>query len=191
MSDDGGASCVDRSGTLSADRTLQNSTVAPRSPAAESPAVKPLLECGGLTALVEMIRIQRLLHRAPTGSEAAAVALEGLLLRTLCAALAGSAAAQHSLRGAGGLEMLIEGIGVDATGTHDDDRPEVTEWDLNGGDTAGGGAQLSLEVLELGALALDAVRRAVRRNGQNVKRAIEGGAFGPVSYTHLTLPTKA
>ena len=179
MSDDGGASCVDRSGTLSADRTLQNSTVAPRSPAAESPAVKPLLECGGLTALVEMIRIQRLLHRAPTGSEAAAVALEGLLLRTLCAALAGSAAAQHSLRGAGGLEMLIEGIGVDATGTHDDDRPEVTEWDLNGGDTAGGGAQLSLEVLELGALALDAVRRAVRRNGQNVKRAIEGGAFGP------------
>ena len=101
-------------------RRLQNSTVAPRgSPAAESPAVKPLLECGGLTALVEMIRIQRLLHRAPTGSEAAAVALEGLLLRTLCAALAGSAAAQHSLRGAGGLEMLIEGIGIDATGTHD------------------------------------------------------------------------
>ena len=182
MSDDGGAA-ADRSGTLSADRTLQNSTVAPRSPAAESPAVKPLLECGGLTALVEMIRIQRLLHRAPTGSEAAAVALEGLLLRTLCAALAGSAAAQHSLRGAGGLEMLIEGIGVDATGTHDADparpRPEVTEWDLNGGDTAGGGAQLSFEVLELGALALDAVRRAVRRNGQNVKRAIEGGAFGP------------
>ena len=143
MSDDGSAA-ADRSGTHSADRTLQNSTVAPRSPAAESPAVKPLLECGGLTALVEMIRIQRLLHRAPTGSEAAARSLEGLLLRTLCAALAGSAAAQHSLRGAGGLEMLIEGIGIDATGTHDAGPAppggragEVTDGDLNGGDTAG------------------------------------------------------
>lgn len=49
----------------------------------ESPAVKPLLECGGLTALVEMVRIQRLLHLHPTGSEAAARSLEGLLLRTL------------------------------------------------------------------------------------------------------------
>jgi hypothetical protein len=45
--------------------------------------VKPLLECGGLTALVEMVRIQRLLHLHPTGSEAAARSLEGLLLRTL------------------------------------------------------------------------------------------------------------
>ena len=176
MSDDGGA-VADRPGTPAA--SPPGSTAAPGArPAPESPAVKPLLECGGLTALVEMIRIQRLLHRAPTGSEAAARSLEGLLLRTLCAALAGSAAAQHSLRGAGGLEMLIEGIGIDATGTHDAGPAppggragEVTDGDLNGGD--------AFEALELGALALDAVRRAVRRNGQNAKRAIDAGAFGP------------
>ena len=154
MSDDGGA-VADRPGTPAA--SPPGSTAAPGArPAPESPAVKPLLECGGLTALVEMIRIQRLLHRAPTGSEAAARSLEGLLLRTLCAALAGSAAAQHSLRGAGGLEMLIEGIGIDATGTHDAGPAppggragEVTDGDLNGGD--------AFEALELGALALDAV----------------------------------
>jgi hypothetical protein len=114
----------------------------------ESPAVKPLLECGGLTALVEMIRIQRLLRSAPTGSEGAARSLEGLLLRTLGAALAGSAAAQHSLRGAGGLEMLIEGMGdvaigaaIGADGT-DARLFEVTASDLAGGD----GRRVSAEV---------------------------------------------
>ena len=73
MSDDGGA-VADRPGTPAA--SPPGSTAAPGArPAPESPAVKPLLECGGLTALVEMIRIQRLLHRAPTGSEAAARSL--------------------------------------------------------------------------------------------------------------------
>ena len=147
----------------------------------ESPAVKPLLECGGLTALVEMIRIQRLLRSAPTGSEGAARSLEGLLLRTLGAALAGSAAAQHSLRGAGGLEMLIEGMGdvaigaaIGADGT-DARLFEVTASDLAGGD----GRRISAESLELGTTALDVVRRAVKRNGQNVKHAVAAGAFGP------------
>ena len=149
----------------------------------ESPAVKPLLECGGLTALVEMIRIQRLLRSAPTGSEGAARSLEGLLLRTLGAALAGSAAAQHSLRGAGGLEMLIEGMGdvaiggggaIGADGT-DARLFEVTASDLAGGD----GWRVSAESLELGTTALDVVRRAVKRNGQNVKHAVAAGAFGP------------
>jgi hypothetical protein len=79
---------------------VANANVA-AAPPSESPAVTPLLECGGLTALVEMVRIQRLLHLHPTGSEAAARSLEGLLLRTLGAALTGSVAAQHSLRGAG------------------------------------------------------------------------------------------
>ena len=147
----------------------------------ESPAVKPLLECGGLTALVEMIRIQRLLRSAPTGSEGAARSLEGLLLRTLGAALAGSAAAQHSLRGAGGLEMLIEGMGDvaigGAIGTDGTDARlfEVTASDLAGGD----GRRISAESLELGTTALDVVRRAVKRNGQNVKHAVAAGAFGP------------
>ena len=153
----------------------------PHSLGTESPAVKPLLECGGLTALVEMIRIQRLLRSAPTGSEGAARSLEGLLLRTLGAALAGSAAAQHSLRGAGGLEMLIEGMGdvaigaaIGADGT-DARLFEVTASDLAGGD----GRRISAESLELGTTALDVVRRAVKRNGQNVKHAVAAGAFGP------------
>ena len=107
---------------------------------------------------------------------------------TLCAALAGSAAAQHSLRGAGGLEMLIEGIGIDATGTHDAGPAppggragEVTDGDLNRGD--------AFEALELGALALDAVRRAVRRNGQNAKRAIDVPTHSDARRT--TLPSRA
>ena len=155
----------------------------PHSLGTESPAVKHLLECGGLTALVEMIRIQRLLRSAPTGSEGAARSLEGLLLRTLGAALAGSAAAQHSLRGAGGLEMLIEGMGDvaigggAAIGTDGTDARlfEVTASDLAGGD----GRRISAESLELGTTALDVVRRAVKRNGQNVKHAVAAGAFGP------------
>ena len=70
----------------------------------ESPAVKPLLECGGLTALVEMVRIQRLLHLHPTGSEATARSLEGLLLRTL-------------VRGAGGRGTCITPCTAIATRT--------------------------------------------------------------------------
>ena len=150
----------------------------------ESPAVKPLLECGGLTALVEMIRIQRLLHAHPTGSEAAARSLEGLLLRTLGAALTGSVAAQHSLRGAGGLEVLIEGLGASTTSSLDGGavegmgaRSEVTGA-LNDAPGESWDDPAAAERLDLQLLTLDVVRQAVRKNGQNVRHAVEAGAFG-------------
>ena len=134
----------------------------------ESPAVKPLLECGGFTAMIEMIRIQRTLRARPTGSDRAAAALEASLLDSLSAALSASSSLQNSLRGAGGLEVLIEGIG-DSLGQGG---RVASEGESDAATSSG------VDAFALQVKALRAVRAAVRRNGVNVRHATAAGAFG-------------
>jgi hypothetical protein len=104
------------------------------------------------------------------------------------AALTGSAAAQHSLRGAGGLEVLIEGIG--AVAASDEGPAAATAAAAVAGGGAGWAGEASslawkegesswddpaaAERLDLQLLALDVVRQAVRRNSQNVRHAVGG-----------------
>ena len=133
-----------------------------------APAVKPLLECGALGALVETIRVQRLVrtHVADAQAEAAARALERAALRALDGATRDSAAAQNAMRASGGLDVVVQSLG--------DPRAPGLEPG-----TSGSRASVATRLA-----ALRAVRSAVRRNGQSARDAAASGAFGePLAET--------
>ena len=147
----------------------------------ESPAVKPLLECGILAVALEMVRVQRLLHMHPTGPEFESDArrLEGVLLRVVAAALAKSPSARHALRGAGGVEVLVEGVGAVST----DAKNAVAAgaglaFDGGWGAPGSWDDPAAAERLHLQLAALDAIRLAVARNARNARLAADAGAFG-------------
>ena len=147
----------------------------------ESPAVKPLLECGILAVALEMVRVQRLLHMHPTGPEFESDArrLEGVLLRVVGAALAKSPSARHALRGAGGVEVLVEGVGAVST----DAKNAVAAgaglaFDGGWGAPGSWDDPAAAERLHLQLAALDAIRLAVARNARNARLAADAGAFG-------------
>ena len=127
-----------------------------------APAVKPLLECGALGALVETIRVQRLVRSTVVGAqaEAAARALERAALRAMDGATRDSVAAQNALRASGGLDVLVQSLG------------DPRSAGLEPG-TSESRASMSARIA-----ALRAVRSATRRNGQSARDAAASGAFG-------------
>ena len=129
-----------------------------------SPAVKPLMECGALGALVELVRVQRLMRAHVLGNDnctSSALTLERKALLALCGLLKYSSAAQNSLRASGGLDILVESSG-DTT----NDIPVHTS------------TSNTSDKLKIRTLALRALRCAVRRNPQNARNADASGAFG-------------
>ena len=140
-----------------------------------------LLECGVLAVALEMVRVQRLLHMHPTGPEFESDArrLEGVLLRVVAAALAKSPSARHALRGAGGVEVLVEGVGAVST----DAKNAVAAgaglaFDGGWGAPGSWDDPAAAERLHLQLAALDAIRLAVARNARNARLAADAGAFG-------------
>ena len=130
--------------------------------AGPAPAVKPLMECGALGALVETVRVQSLVRARTVGAEAetAARALERAALRALDGASRDSVAAQNALRASGGLDVLVRSLS--------DPRAAGLEPG-----TAASRASVATRLA-----ALRAVRSATRRNGQSARDAAASGAFG-------------
>lgn len=138
-----------------------------------SPAVRPLLESGGLGALGSVARVQRTLRLHFAGPFSAStnelrnkcsrssLTLELNALKALCALLQFSQAAQNSLRGSGGLEVLVESMsGTTANNT-------ICE-----------NTSTSTDSTRVRTMALQALRCATRRNGQNARDAVAAGGFG-------------
>ena len=147
----------------------------------ESPAVKPLLECGVLAVALEMVRVQRLLHMHPTGPEFESDArrLEGVLLRVVGRGAWGLRPPPGTRRGAGGVEVLVEGVGAVST----DAKNAVAAgaglaFDGGWGAPGSWDDPAAAERLHLQLAALDAIRLAVARNARNARLAADAGAFG-------------
>ena len=132
----------------------------------ESPAVKPLLECGILAVALEMVRVQRLLHMHPTGPEFESDArrLEGVLLRVVAAGACESLLRQARASRAGGVEVLVEGVGAVST----DAKNAVAAgaglaFDGGWGAPGSWDDPAAAERLHLQLAALDAIRSTRRR----------------------------
>jgi hypothetical protein len=133
-----------------------------RRDAGPAPAVKPLLECGALGALVETVRVQTLVRArvVDARAEAGARALERGALRALDGATGDSVAAQNALRASGGLDVVVQSLG------------DPRAADLEPG-TSESRASVAARIA-----ALRALRSATRRNGQSARDAAASGVFG-------------
>ncbi|KAK3030756.1 hypothetical protein RJ639_036560, partial [Escallonia herrerae] len=72
-------------------------------------AIVSVMEAGGLNWLVELLRVMRRLNMKEQWTD---ISLQHLTLRTLLSALADNPRGQNHFRSIGGLEVLLDGLGV-------------------------------------------------------------------------------
>ncbi|KAK9271394.1 hypothetical protein L1049_026984 [Liquidambar formosana] len=140
----GGASLIDRSSSL-------------KDPLSETrlqwhqKAIVSVMEAGGLNWLVELLRVIRRLSMKEQWTD---ISLQYLTLRTLCSALSENPRGQNHFRSIGGLEVLLDGLGLPSSGR--DEKP-------------------LLGIFRLHVLSLEVLREAVFGNLNNLQFLCENG----------------
>ncbi|KAK2977991.1 hypothetical protein RJ640_023529 [Escallonia rubra] len=113
-------------------------------------AIVSVMEAGGLNWLVELLRVMRRLNMKEQWTD---ISLQHLTLRTLLSALADNPRGQNHFRSIGGLEVLLDGLGVPSSSA-------VKSKNISCADKNRDENPL-LDILELHVLSLEVLREAV------------------------------
>ncbi|GFP89566.1 beach domain-containing protein lvsc [Phtheirospermum japonicum] len=125
--------------------------------------VVSVMEAGGLNWLLEILR---LIRRLIMKEQWADMSLQHLTLRALRSALAGNPRGQNHFRSIGGLEVLLDGLGV----------PSIDSLISNGSSSYGERSKNPLEdIFNLHVLSLEVLREATYGNLNNLQFLCENG----------------
>lgn len=127
-------------------------------------AVLAVMEAGGLNWLVELLRVIR---RLTVKEQWMNLSLQYLTLRALCSSLSGNPRAQNHFRSVGGLEVLLDGLGLmsNIALASQTSNPFVRN----------GCESIILALLQLHALSLEVLREAIFGNLNNLQFLCEDG----------------
>lgn len=127
-------------------------------------AVVSVMEAGGLNWLVELLRVMRRLSMKEQWTD---MLLQYLTLRTLQSALDDNPRGQNHFRSIGGLEVLLDGLGVPSNNAL---KPKNSSCSDNGR-----GENPLVGILQLHVLSLEVLRAAVFGNLNNLQFLCENG----------------
>nr|POF26456.1 beach domain-containing protein b [Quercus suber] len=127
-------------------------------------AVVSVMEAGGLNWLVELLRVIRRLSMKEQWTD---ISLQYLTLRVLCSALSENSRGQNHFKSIGGLEVLLDGLGVPSS-------KAITQKDSLFANEKRDENPL-LEMFQLHVLSLEVLREAVFGNLNNLQFLCENG----------------
>ncbi|KAM3682516.1 hypothetical protein ACJW31_12G078200 [Castanea mollissima] len=127
-------------------------------------AVVSVMEAGGLNWLVELLRVIRRLSMKEQWTD---TSLQYLTLRVLCSALSENSRGQNHFKSIGGLEVLLDGLGVPSS-------KAITQKDSLFANEKRDENPL-LEMFQLHVLSLEVLREAVFGNLNNLQFLCENG----------------
>ncbi|XP_023750494.1 BEACH domain-containing protein B isoform X2 [Lactuca sativa] len=128
-------------------------------------AVISVMEAGGLNWLVELLRVIRRLSLKEQWTDSS---LQYMTLRTLQLALTDNPRGQNHFRSIGGLEVLLDGLGVPSFNS-------LSSRNSSSSDHGSGDGNRLMWVLQLHVLSLEVLREAVFGNLNNLQFLCENG----------------